>query len=97
MPGMPTSDDVAVWLRFQIAAGRLSDDVDSSQVDVLARKLGVSAATVSAAYGQICDTSPERRAQGTVRIHGNGFSAVATLVDQIVELDGFEPDIVSGR
>lgn len=97
MPGMPTCEDVAVWLRFQMAAGRLSDAVDSSQIDVLARKLRVSAATVSAAYGQVCETGPEHRTQGTVHIHSNGFSAVATLVDQIVELDGFESDIVRER
>lgn len=97
MPGMPSSDDVAVWLRFQIAAGRHSDAVDSSQLDALARTLGVFAATVSAAYGQVCGTSPNHRAQGTAHIHSSGFSAVATLVDQAVELDGLESDIVPGR
>ena len=97
MRGMPTSDDIAVWLRFQIAAGRLSDAVDSSQVEVLARKLGVSAATISAAYGQVCDTRPQPRAHGAIHIHGNGFSTVATLVDEIVELDGFESDSVPGQ
>ena len=50
MPAMPSSDDVAVWLRFQIAAGRLSDDADSSEISALAQKLGVTVATISAAF-----------------------------------------------
>ena len=52
MPTMPRSDDVAVWLRFQIAAGRLSDDADSSKMNQLAQKLGVTVATISEAFGQ---------------------------------------------
>ena len=90
MPAMPNSDDVAVWLRFQIAAGRLSDDADSSQMNALAHKLGVTVATISAAYGQVCDADTERRSPGTDRALGGEYSAVASLIDQIVELDGFE-------
>ena len=97
MPAMPTSDDVAVWLRFQIAAGRLSDDADSSQIDALARKLGVTVATISDAFEQLCDTGAECRARATVRTRGNGFDTVATLIDQIVELDGFESDTAPRR
>ena len=90
MPAMPSSDDVAVWLRFQIAAGRLSDDADSSQMNALAQKLGVTVATISAAYDQVCDPDTQRRPPGANRTHGSEFSAVASLIDQIVELDGFE-------
>ena len=92
MPSMPSSDDVAVWLRFQIAAGRLTDDADLSQMNVLARKLGVTVGTISAAFDQVCDKGVGRRAHGAVRPHGSGFSTVASLIDQIVELDGFESD-----
>lgn len=92
MPAMPSSDDVAVWLRFQIAAGRLSNDADSAQMSELARKLGVTVATVSAAYDRICGTDAGCPAHGAVRIHRGGFSTVAHLVDEIVELDGFEPE-----
>lgn len=97
MPAMPTSDDVAVWLRFQIAAGRLSDDADSSQIDALARKLGVTVATISDAFEQLCDTGAECRAHTAVRTRGNGFDTIATLIDQIVELDGFESDTAPRR
>ena len=97
MPAMPSSDDVAVWLRFQIAAGRLSDGADSSQMDVLAQKLGVTVATISAAYEQVCDASAERHSHGRVRDHTGGFSAVASLIDQIVELDGFESETALER
>ena len=97
MPAMPTSDDVAVWLRFQIAAGRLSDDADSSQIDALARKLGVTVATISDAFEQLCDTGAECRAHAAVRTRGNGFDTVAALIDQIVELDGFESDTAPRR
>ena len=90
MPAMPSSDDVAVWLRFQIAAGRLSDDADSSQMNALARKLGVTVATISAAYEQVCEAGTERWPPGAARIHGGEYDAVASLIDQIVELDGFE-------
>ena len=90
MPAMPSSDDVAVWLRFQIAAGRLSDDADSSQMNALAQKLGVTVATISAAYDQVCDVDTGHRSSGATRAHGSEFSAVASLIDQIVELDGFE-------
>jgi len=93
MHAMPSSDDVAVWLRFQIAAGRLSDDADSSQINALALKLGVTVATVSAAYAQVCDMGAECRAHGAVGTRGREFSTVASLIDQIVELDGFESDI----
>ena len=90
MPAMPSSDDVAVWLRFQIAAGRLSDDADSSQMNALAHKLGVTVATISAAYDRVCDADAECRSPAAVRAHGGEYSAVASLIDQIVELDGFE-------
>lgn len=92
MPAMPSSDDVAVWLRFQIAAGRLSDAADSAQMSELARKLGVTVATISAAYERICSTGAGCPAHGAVRTRRGGFSAVANLVDEIVELDGFEPE-----
>ena len=97
MPAMPSSDDVAVWLRFQIAAGRLSGDVDPSRLGVLARKLGVTVATISAAYDQVCDRSGQCRSQLAARTRGGGFGAVANLIDQIVELDGFESDTALGR
>lgn len=97
MPAMPSSDDVAVWLRFQIAAGRLSDDVDSSQMSALARKLRVTVATISAAYDQVCDTGAECRSHGAVRTHRGGFSAVANLVDQIIELDDSDSEAVLKR
>ena len=97
MPAMPSSDDVAVWLRFQIAAGRLSDDADSSEISALAQKLGVTVATISAAFDQLCDTGAECRAHGAVRTHANGFNTVASLIDQIVELDGFESDTAPRR
>ena len=90
MPAMPSSDDVAVWLRFQIAAGRLSDDADSSQMNALARKLGVTVATISAAYDQVCEADTDRWPPGAARTHGGEYDAVASLIDQIVELDGFE-------
>ena len=90
MPAMPSSDDVAVWLRFQIAAGRLSDDADSSQMNALAHKLGVTVATISAAYDRVCDADTQRLSPGALQTHGSEFSAVASLIDQIVELDGFE-------
>lgn len=90
MSAMPSRDDVAVWLRFQIAAGRLSDDADSSQLNSLAHKLGVTVATISAAYDQVCDGDTEYRSLGAVRAHGGEYSAVASLIDEIVELDGFE-------
>ena len=90
MPAMPSSDDVAVWLRFQIAAGRLSNDADSSQLSALAHKLGVTVATISAAYDRVCDADTERRSPGAARTYGSEYSAVASLIDQIVELDGFE-------
>ena len=92
MPAMPSSDDVAVWLRFQIAAGRLSDDADSARMSELARKLGVTVATMSAAYDRVCGTGAGCPAPGAVRNRRGGFSAVAHLVDEIVELDGFEPE-----
>ena len=92
MPAMPSSDDVAVWLRFQIAAGRLTDDADLSRMNVLARKLGVTVGTISAAFDQVCDQGARRRAPGAIRPHGSGFRTVASLIDQIVELDGFESD-----
>ena len=88
MPAMPSSDDVAVWLRFQIAAGRLSDDADSSQLNALAHKLGVTVATISAAYDRVCGA--DSRPPGAARTYGREYSAVASLIDQIVELDGFE-------
>ena len=87
---MPSRDDVAVWLRFQIAAGRLSDDADSSQMNALAHKLGVTVATISAAYDQVCDANTQRRSPGTDPAPGGEYSVVASLIDQIVELDGFE-------
>ena len=90
MSAMPSRDDVAVWLRFQIAAGRVSDDADSSQLNSLAHKLGVTVATISAAYDQVCDGHTENRSPGAVRAHGSEYSAVASLIDEIVELDGFE-------
>ena len=90
MPAMPSSDDVAVWLRFQIAAGRLFDDADSSQMNALAHKLGVTVATISAAYDQVCDADTECRPPRAVRTDGSEYSEVASLIDQIVELDGFE-------
>ena len=90
MSAMPSRDDVAVWLRFQIAAGRVSDDADSSQLSSLAHKLGVTVATISAAYDQVCDGDTECRSPGAVRAHGSEYSAVASLIDEIVELDGFE-------
>lgn len=91
MSAMPSRDDVAVWLRFQIAAGRLSGDADSSQLNSLAHKLGVTVATISAAYDQACDGNREDRAPGAARSPGSEYSAVASLIDEIVELDGFEP------
>ena len=94
MPAMPSSDDVAVWLRFQIAAGRLPDDADSSQMDRLAQKLGVTVATISQAYDQVCDSSAECGSPEALRTRGGGFSAVANLIDEIVELDGFDSDTV---
>ena len=96
MPAMPSSDDVAVWLRFQIAAGRLSDDADSSQMSQLARKLGVTVATISRAYDQVGDARAGCASHAAVRARGGGFSAVAHLIDQIVELDGFESDAAPG-
>ena len=93
---MPSSDDVAVWLRFQIAAGRLSDDADSSEMDQLAQKLGVTVATISQAYDQVGDASANCASFDTVRMRGGGFRAVAHLIDQIVELDGFESDAAPG-
>ena len=92
MPAMPSSDDVAVWLRFQIAAGRLSDDADSARMSELARKLGVTEATMSAAYDRVCGAGAGCPAPGAMRNRRGGFSAVAHLVDEIVELDGFEPE-----
>ena len=92
MPAMPSSDDVAVWLRFQIAAGRLSDDADFPQMNELARKLGVTVATISAAYDQICSAGAGCRVHGVVHTGRGRFSAVANLVDEIVELDGFESE-----
>ena len=97
MPAMPSSDDVAVWLRFQIAAGRLSNAADSSQMNALAQKLGVTVATISAAYDRICSASAECRAHGAARTRHGGFSEVANLVDQIVELDGFESETALNR
>lgn len=97
MPAMPSSDDVAVWLRFQIAAGRLSGEADSSQMDALARKLGVTMATISAAYDQVFDARAECPSRAAVQTRGSGFNAVANLIDQIVELDGFESDTALER
>ena len=96
MPAMPSSDDVAVWLRFQIAAGRLSDDADSSEMCHLAQKLGVTVATISQAYEQVCGARANCVSHDPVRTHGGRFSAVANLIDQIVELDGFESDTAPG-
>ena len=92
MPAMPSSDDVAVWLRFQIAAGCLSDAADFAQMNELARKLGVTVGTVSAAYDRIRGAGAGCPAHGVVRARRGGFSTVANLVDEIVELDGFEPE-----
>ena len=97
MPAMPSSDDVAVWLRFQIAAGRLSDGADTSQMDALARKLGVTVATISTAYDQVCDGRAQCASHALARTRSSEFRAVANLIDQIVELDGFESDTVLKR
>lgn len=97
MSAMPSRDDVAVWIRFQIAAGRLSDDADFPQLNALAQKLGVTVATISAAYDQICGANAGCRAHEAARTHRGGFSEVASLVDQIVELDGFESETVLKR
>lgn len=92
MPAMPSSDDVAVWLRFQIAAGRLPDAADFAQMDELARKLGVTVGTISAAYDRIRGAGAGCPAHGGVRARRGGFSTIAHLVDEIVELDGFESE-----
>ena len=97
MSAMPSSDDVAVWLRLQIAAGRIPGDADSSHVHILARKLGVSVATISAAYEQLCSASAGCRARQAALVRHSGFSTVARLVDQIVELDGTDSEAVSNR
>ena len=97
MPTMPRSDDVAVWLRFQIAAGRVSDDADSSKMNQLAQKLGVTVATISEAFGQVSEARANCVSHDAVRTRGGGFSAVAHLIDRIVEFDGFESDTALRR
>ncbi len=47
---LPNSRDISLWLRFQIAAGRLGNGKGLPAVDALSERLGVSADTVREAY-----------------------------------------------
>ncbi len=82
-----TSDDLAVWLRFQIAAGRLTDVSDAPAMTALARKFDVTLATVSAAYDQLGEANDDMGFGCDASRFGSGFGVVADLVDQIVALD----------
>ena len=87
MSSVLTSSDVAVWLRFQIAAGRLEECSDPPAISALARKLGVRAAVVSAAYDQLRRTGEGTCGNRGMQRFSGQFDAVADLVDQIVALD----------
>lgn len=88
MSVVPNSNDIAIWLRFQIAAGRFADSSDTTQMSLLARKLGVKLATISAAYEQLGNRCTNRRDHLTKVVRTREYGVIADLVDQIVELDG---------
>lgn len=87
-----TSNDVAVWLRFQIAAGRLTESSDAQTRVTLAQKLGVNISTVSAAFEELgTPNTGTGGASGTTQFCGK-FGVVADLVDQIVALEVSDAD-----
>lgn len=77
-----TSSDVAVWLRFQIAAGRLAEDWRSDQLESLSRRLGVSMETLSDAISLIASKRDGEcpKAECT---DPDGYRIVADLIEEI--------------
>ena len=81
-----TSREVAVWLRLQIAAGRLPRDANLDDIQRLARRLGVSEETLSDAFVQLesdMDQDWSRHSNGGA----NGYRTVADLIDEIASCE----------
>lgn len=79
------SSDVAVWLKVQIAAGRMSRYSGTGEIDQLASRLGVSPQTISRAFRLAAAGSG-----GAAPAYGNGsngYRSFAELVDRIVMSD----------
>lgn len=75
---VPSSEDVFVWLRFQIAAGRFSGPECLAPARALSKRLGVSTETVREAYRML-----GRSDEGCGGAAGakRNFGRVAALID----------------
>lgn len=77
-----TSGDVAVWLRVQIAAGRVSRQASLGDLKRLSHCLSVDEETVSAAFVLIDDDYSQVLCGPSLGTEG-GYRMVADLIDQI--------------
>lgn len=77
-----TSSDVAVWLRVQIAAGRVSRQASLVDLQRLSRRLAVDEETVSAAFVLIND-GYSQVLHGPSHVVEGDYRMVADLIDQI--------------
>ncbi|MGI9385332.1 MAG: hypothetical protein ACR2PO_19450 [Methyloligellaceae bacterium] len=81
-----SSEDVALWLRFQIAAGRLSRTSDLANRAHLSARLGVSPETIAQAYDLISDPEDPSADLRQSDAGGNGYRAFAKLLDKIASI-----------